>query len=127
MKDYIPGVVIGALVFVAVCGLLYAWPKYRVWQQNLAGQAALARATQDRQIRIEEAKAKLESEKLNARSEVERAKGLAEANEIVIKSLGTPDAYLRYLWVNKLSPKATTVYLPTEAGLPILEARRKPQ
>ena len=33
-------------------------PEYNVWQQRLQGEASLARATQDRQIAVQEANAK---------------------------------------------------------------------
>ena len=75
--------------------------------------------------KIEEAKANLESEKLNAQSEVERAKGAAKAIEIEGGSL-TPE-YIQYLWIRQLDLSASkTIYIPTEAGLPILEAGKRP-
>ena len=60
-------------------------------------------------------------------AEVARAKGVAEANKIIGESLHNNEAYLRYLWINGLSEHGnapTVVYVPTEAGLPILEAGR---
>lgn len=98
----------------------------KVYEQNLAGEAELARATQNRQIRIQEAKAKQEAATLEAQAEVERAKGVAEANKIIGDSLKGNEAYLRYLWIQGLQEGATpqVVYVPTEAGLPILEAGR---
>lgn len=58
-----------------------------------------------------------------ARAEVERAKGTARANKIVANSITEP--YLRYLYINNLHDTDNQViYLPTEAGLPILEAGR---
>ena len=43
----------------------------------------LAKAKQNRQITIEEAQAKLESAKFDSQAEVERARGVAEANRII--------------------------------------------
>lgn len=90
------------------------------------GRAALAEATWSRKIAVEEAKAKLESERLNAQSEVERAKGVAQANEIIGNSLKGNDEYLRYLWISKVEEgqNRQVIYVPTEAGLPILESTR---
>lgn len=109
-----------------VAGGMYGCPRYEVYQQNLKGEAELARASQNRQIRIQEAKAKQEAASLEAQAEIERAKGVAEANKIIGDSLKGNEAYLRYLWIQGLQEGATpqVVYVPTEAGLPILEAGR---
>ena len=114
------------LVIVGVV-LLGMWgcPHYNVWQQGLAGEAELARANQNRQIAVQEAMAKKESAKLLAEAEVERSRGVAQANEIIGKSLRENEAYLRYLWINNLKDAGhEVIYVPTEANLPILEASR---
>jgi regulator of protease activity HflC (stomatin/prohibitin superfamily) len=85
------------------------------------GRAEFAKAEQNRKIKIEEAKANLEAEKLNAQAEIERAKGAAEAIKIENGSI-TP-TYIQYLWVRQQNTNANKIiYIPTEAGLPILEA-----
>lgn len=106
--------------------LIWGYPQYRVYQQKLEGEAELARATQNRQIKIQEAGAVKESALLLAEAEIERAKGVAQANRIIGDSLKENEAYLRYLWINNLQEGATpqVIYVPTEAGLPILEAGR---
>lgn len=106
--------------------ILFGYPQYDVYRQTLKGEAELARATQNRQIRIQEAKAKQEAATLEAQAEIERAKGVAEANKIIGDSLKGNEAYLRYLWIQGLQEGATpqVIYVPTEAGLPILEAGR---
>jgi len=117
-------VLIAALVVAFVALLMWVMPQYSVWSREMRGRAELAEATWNRQIQIEEAQANLESEKLNAQSEVERAKGAAEA--IKIEGGTLTEQYIRYLWVRQqtnLNDK-TVIYLPTEAGLPILEAGR---
>lgn len=118
---------ISALVAVVlVAGAMWGFPRYGVYQKELAGQAELARATQNRQIKIQEANAEKEAAKALAEAEVERARGVAEANKIIGDSLKGNEAYLRYLWIQGLQQGATpqVVYVPTEAGLPILEAGR---
>ena len=111
-----------ALVAVAAVGL----PIYNVWTKEMSGKADLANAEWSKQIAIEEAKAELESASLKAAAEVERAKGVAEANAIIGDSLKDNDAYLRYLWIQGLHDGSSeTIYIPTEANLPILEAGRK--
>lgn len=103
-------------------------PVYNVWSSGLGGQAELKRAEQNRQIKIQEAHAAYESSKLLAQAEVERAKGVAQANEIIAGGLGGPEGYLRYLYIHAISENHNNqfIYLPTEAGLPILEAKRLP-
>ena len=66
-------------IFLFVALLMFGLPRYNVWQQEMAGKAEMAKAEQNRRILVEEAKAKLEAEKLNAQAEIERAKGMAEA------------------------------------------------
>ena len=113
---------------VVTLGALGMWgcPQYNVWQKTLAGKANLKEAEWDRQIKVKEAMAKLESAKHLALAEVERAKGVAEANKIIGESLKKNDAYLRYLWINELSENGQNViYIPTEAGMPILEAGKR--
>lgn len=112
-------------VFVIVLGF-YGCPKYRVWQQEMEGKAEFAKAEQNRRIKIEEARANLEAEKLNAEAEVERAKGAAKAIEIENGSLS--EKYIQYLWVRQQSDlnNKTVIYIPTEGNLPILEAGKRP-
>lgn len=112
------------VVFIIACSILFGIPRYNVWSSELKGRAEFARAEQNRLIKIEEAKANLEVEKLNAQAEVERAKGAAAAIEIENGKL--TETYIRYLWVrqqNSLNDK-TVIYIPTEGGLPILESAR---
>lgn len=123
---------IGHLITVSIFGclaltLLGMWgcPRYNVWQQGLEGEAELARASQNRQIAIQEANAKKDSARLLADAEVERAKGVAQANQIIGESLKGNESYLRYLWIQSLHEgKSEVIYVPTEANLPILEAQR---
>ena len=115
---------IGGIALLALV-LLFGVPVYNVWQQEMTGKAELSRAEQNRQIRIQEAKAKKEAAVFEAEAEVERAKGVAQANKIIGESLNENENYLRYLWIQSLNDgNAETIYVPTEANLPILEADR---
>lgn len=109
----------------AVLLVLFFYPQYRVYSQRLAGEAALAEAQSSRQVAILEARAKKESAISLAEAEVIRAEGAAKANQILQNSLGGPEGYLRYLQIQALEDsKAELIYVPTEAGLPVTEARR---
>ena len=117
--------VVFGLVAAVIVGLLFLWPNYRVWQRELSGKAVLREAEWSRKVAIEEAKAKRESAALFADAEIERARGVAEANRIIADGLGGPEGYLRYLYIDALgSSSSQLVYVPTEAGLPVLEAGR---
>lgn len=116
-------VITAAAVIVLALVLMLGIPAYNVWQQEMAGKAEFAKAEQNRRIKIEEAKANLEAEKLNAQAEVERAKGAAEAIRIENGSI-TP-TYIQYLWVRQQGNiPEKVIYIPTEANLPILEAKK---
>ncbi|MBS7669689.1 membrane protease subunit [Croceicoccus gelatinilyticus] len=122
----------GALAFLLLVivggglGSCAAYNSVRVWNAETAGEAELAQASQNRKIAVLEAQAALDSAKLKAEAEIERAKGLAEANRIVADSLGGPEGYLRYLYIQNLEEsRGQIIYVPTEGGLPILEAGRR--
>jgi regulator of protease activity HflC (stomatin/prohibitin superfamily) len=125
-------VLVALLAAGGVGGCLAFGPIYRVWEQEKAGQAELARAESNRKIAILEASAKQQAAVMLAQAEVERAKGVAQANQIIGEGLKGHEEYLRYLWLMGLehvasSPNGSTVvYVPTETNLPILEASRKP-
>lgn len=114
---------VGAIIFLVVA-MAFIRPWYNVWSQEMEGKAEFAKAEQNRKIKIEEARANLEAEKLNAQAEVERAKGAAEAIRIENGSL-TP-TYIQYLWVRQQSDLSdkTVIYVPTETNLPLLESTR---
>ena len=115
----------GIILFVVFCGTcLVGCPHYNVYRAEMRGKAEFTEAEQNRKIKIEEARANLEAEKLNAQAEIERAKGAAEAIKIENGSI-TP-TYIQYLWVRQQSNlgEKTVVYIPTEGSLPLLESTR---
>ena len=120
---------VGLIILTVIVGLLTiigigmrVMPQYRVWSQEMRGRAELARAEHSKQILMIEAQAMLEAERLNAQAEVVRAKGMAEA--IAIEGGYLTELYIQYLWVRAMAGNPNVIYIPTEAGLPILERRR---
>ncbi len=111
-------------LIVLIAALAFILPWYNVWSQEMEGKAEFAKAEQNRKIKIEEARANLEAEKLNAQAEIERAKGAAEAIRIENGSITT--TYIQYLWVRQQADlnNKTVIYVPTETNLPILESTR---
>ena len=109
--------------------------KQRELDAESNGKAILLEAESSKKAMIEEAKARNESAtleaeakvkiaKAEAQAEVERARGVAEANRIIGESLKGNDIYLRYLQIDAIKhSQGDKIYIPTEAGIPILEAK----
>lgn len=99
------------------------------------GKAMLLEAEYSKQAMVEEAKAKNESAtleaeakikiaKAEAQAEIERAHGVAEANRIIGESLRGNKEYLEYLKIDAMrNSKGDKIYIPTEAMIPITEAK----
>ncbi|MEN7342345.1 MAG: hypothetical protein AAAFM81_05350 [Pseudomonadota bacterium] len=151
MRNNRPSLAIGGLAVMVIfsvlmiTALLWAWPKYKVYKKEMDGIAALREAEWSKQILIEEAKAREQAALMQAKArvtlaqaegeaqivqakaegqaDIERAKAAAEANRIIGESLKGNEEYLRYVWIKGLQDASgERIYIPTEAGLPILEA-----
>ena len=122
-------VIIAVVILLFIAGLMFGIPMYNVWQQEMSGKAEMAKAEQNRRILVEEAKAKLEAERLNAQAEIERAKGMAQAMEIENGKLtSTYNQYLFIRTLEKISDKGSlpqTIYIPTEGMLPVMNLQQK--
>lgn len=104
-----------AVLFALVVLWMWAKPQYNLWRAGI-----------ERQIQIKDAESRAVAAKSLAQAEINRSKGVAEANKIIANSI-TPE-YLRYFYIQQLAEVehagGTIIYVPTEAGLPILEAGR---
>jgi regulator of protease activity HflC (stomatin/prohibitin superfamily) len=114
----------------------------------MEGKAQLQKATQDRQIMVQEAQATFDSSELlakaavvkaegeakaaiarakgEAQAKIENAKGEAEANQVVSASIDFD--YNIYLWIKALNNgRNSVVYVATEGGvpLPVTEAGKR--
>lgn len=128
----VSAIVISLAVFLTILfGLMFGLPKYNVWQQEMAGKAEMAKAEQNRKILVEEAKARLEAEKLNAQAEIERARGMAEAMKIENGTLNS--VYNQYLFIRtleKLADKGNLpqiIYIPSQGLVPTMEMSKQIQ
>ncbi|MGJ1432537.1 hypothetical protein ACR79M_12740 [Sphingobacterium spiritivorum] len=117
----IQGLILLAVVAIAVIvGLMFGLPKYSVWQQEMAGKARLAEATQSRQILIEQARAEKEAAVLQA-----------EAIKIMGEAAQKYPEYRKQEFIGAFGEalKAGTIsqiiYVPTEANIPLLEAGKR--
>jgi regulator of protease activity HflC (stomatin/prohibitin superfamily) len=76
-----------------------------------------AKLTSEQQVQQKEFM--LDQAKKDAEIEVARARGAAEAQEIVRSTLS--DSYLQYLWIKTLAENPSVIYVATEANLPIFK------
>lgn len=60
---------------------------------------------------------------IEAKIEVTRAKGAAQAQEIVRSTLS--DAYLNYLWIKNLKDNPNVIYVATEANMPLFRSPKR--
>lgn len=118
------GIKIGLILLVIFCLYLWGYPHYRVYSAQKDGEAILAHAQSSREVAVAEAKAKMESSSLLSQADTIRAHGVARSNKIIGLSLKENKEYLQWLWIDHLE-KANVIYVPTEANLPLLEARNK--
>lgn len=131
MKEFkVKYLVIAAIVVIAaILVMMWGMPVYNVWQQEMAGKAEMAKAEQNRRILVEEAKARLEAEKLNAQAEVARAQGMAEAMKVENGQLNS--TYNQYLFIRTLEKLAEKgdlpqiIYLPSEGMVPVMDLNKR--
>lgn len=116
------------LLLVAILVPLFMWilPVYNVWSSRKSGEAELARANFAEQVAIAEANARLKSAEMNKKAEIIEAKAVAILIEKIGDALQNNEGYLRWQWIKNMSETENEViYVPTEAGLPILEAGKR--
>jgi len=122
---------IGFLGFLILAGAgsaiiafaIWLVPQVGIYYAASNGRAALMEAESTRQVRVLESKAKKDAATFEAQAEVERARGVAQANKIIGDSLKDNPRYLQYLYITGLqegSEKGNrTIYVPTEGGMPV--------
>lgn len=87
-------------------------------------KALIEQAKAENEAATLQAEAKVKIAKAEAQAEIERAYGVAKANEIIGQSLKGNTEYLKYLMIQgMMNSEGERIYIPTEAGLPILEAK----
>lgn len=117
--------------FVVVIVVIIAWsligyPKWRVWSAHQSGLADLAQAKNEQQIQIAEALGRRDAATLNKEAAIIEAEAVAIQIEKIGIQLTSHDLYLRWQWIEMMKHHSdrSTIYVPTEANLPILEAAR---
>jgi hypothetical protein len=118
---YTPLIYIGIILVVFLIG----FPHYRVWFAHKKGLADLARAQNEQQIQVANANGRLKAADLNKQAAIIEAEAVAKQIEVIGTNLKNHDLYLRWQWIRMMEEReGETIYVPTEANLPILEATR---
>ena len=121
--------IMGGIVFLMVLTvvLMAVMPIYGVWTSKKSGEAQLAEANCAEQVAIAEANARLKAAEMNKKAEVIEAEAVAKSIETIGTALERQEGYLRWQWIKMMDDtNNTTIYVPTETNLPILEANRLP-
>jgi hypothetical protein len=115
---------IGAFVLAFVLfWILFGYPHWRVWASHQAGLADLQQAKNEQQIQVAEAQGRLDAAQLNKQAAVVEAEAVALQIHCIGDQLTKHDLYLKWQWIKMMEDRdGETIYVPTEAGLPILEA-----
>jgi hypothetical protein len=121
------------ILFTAATGIviiigfsLWFFPTWNVWSSRKAGEADLAQANFEQQIQIAEANGRLQAAQLNKHAAIIEAEAVSQQITIIGEHLKQHDVYLRWQWIEMMKHRdGETIYVPTEANLPILEAMRK--
>jgi regulator of protease activity HflC (stomatin/prohibitin superfamily) len=106
---------------------LVGYPKWRVWAAHQAGLADLQRAKNEQQIQVSVAQGRLDAAELNKQAAVIEAQAVSLQIKEIGEQLTKHDLYLRWQWIKMMEESESyreTIYVPTEANLPILEASR---
>lgn len=119
------GLILAAL-FVILVSIFWAFPIYNVWASRKSGEADLAQANYEQQIQIAEAQGRYNAADLNKKAAVIEAEAVAAQITTIGEHLKQHDLYLRWQWIEMMKHRdGETIYVPTEANLPVLEAMRR--
>jgi hypothetical protein len=120
-------VVLGIIALAGVIGfILFGYPQWNVWASRKQGEAALQEAKNEQQIQIAEAQSRLDAAELNKKAAIIEAQAVSAQIKEIGDQLTRHDLYLRWQWIKMMEDRdGDTIYVPTEANLPIVEATRR--
>lgn len=114
------------LIIAVIWGLCALGRVYSVWASHKQGQADLAQAQNEQQIQVARAQGRLKAAELNKQAEIIDAEAVSKSVEIIGRSLHNNHGYLQWKWIHMMEETdSATIYVPTEANLPILEAGKR--
>jgi regulator of protease activity HflC (stomatin/prohibitin superfamily) len=113
-------------IFLTYIASLFFFPIYNVWAARKQGQADLAEAQFEQQIQVAEAQARYNAAELNKKAAIIEAEAVAAQIKTIGEGLQRHDLYLKWQWIQMMEDRdGATIYVPTEANLPILEAGKR--
>ena len=120
------------IIAVTFTIILIAWeligyPRWKVWAAHQDGLADLANARNEQQVQVAQAQGRLDAAELNKKAAIVEAEAVAAQIQTIGDNLKQHDLYLRWQWIKMMeeTEQHNTIYVPTEAGLPILEAGKR--
>lgn len=113
-------IVIVALIIGGIFGVVYIWSSLRIMNATSVGKAELARAEQNRQIKISTAQAEKEAAELQAESI--RIVGQAAKDFPEYRHQEFLSAFGEALREGKMNQ---IIYVPTEANIPVMESGKR--
>ena len=125
MGDQLFGWIVGTViswVLLGIVAMMLLWqPITRPWTQEREGMAKLNRAKQERQILVEQARAEEEAAELRARAIAIVGQAAQDFPEY------RQQEFIAAFAESLQTCNPTTIYIPTEANVPVTEAMRAPQ
>lgn len=129
MKPKQISVIVVAFIFFVIL-FMAGCPRYKVYTQQMEGEAQLAHARYSKKVAVETSRATYESASWIAGADTVTAHGVARSNEIIGNSLKNNEPYLYFKWLQTLSDmkgEGQVIYLPgsfPNLEVPITEANR---
>ena len=124
MLVIILSIVFGIMALVGLC--MWTFPIYAVWKSEKDGIAKLKEANYEEQITVAKANARLKAAEANKQAELVEAEAVSQSITIIGDTLKINENYLRWQWIKGLGDTSNRIiYIPTEAGMPILEAGKR--
>lgn len=115
------GAVIGIFLLITLNNIIS--PRLNLYKANTEKQAVIAEQKAQSEAAEFAARSAVTQAEAKAEAMIIEAKALAESQAIIAETL-TPE-YIRYLYVKAIENNPNQViYVPTEAGMPILESGR---
>lgn len=115
-------------VFLVLCVLwiLFGYPVWKVWASHKEGMADLEQAKKEQQIQVAQAQGRLDASEINKKAAIIEAQAVSAQIKTIGEQLQAHDLYLKWQWIRMMEDReGETIYVPTEAGLPILEAGKR--
>lgn len=106
--------------------LMIIIPPYSVWSAHKRGQAELAQAKNEQMVQVTIAEGRFKAAEMNKKAAIIEAEAVAKQIETIGTNLQKHDLYLKWQWIKMMEDRDgdETIYVPTEANMPILEANR---